>query len=322
MAFKVSNETKVGALSAVAITFLVLGYNFLSGRASVFSKSNSLYAILPDVTGISTSTPILFNGFNVGNVTDIEMNKEEGNFKVIFDISEDIDIPVNSSIKVVGELLGGKTLLLTKSKNKELAPKGSSLLTVKDTTLMESVGLVVKPLASKINSIVSSLDSLLGSKQLNKTLSTLDVSLKSFTKTSDNAALLLEQNTPKLTAILGNVESITNNLKNNNDEIAIILANLKTTTDNLAASKLKEAVDNANLALEDVGNVMDKINKGEGTLGLLVNDKELYDNLNKSASDLDKLLIDINKHPAKYVPVPLTKKQRKKAIEASNNDSK
>ena len=154
MTFKVSNETKVGALSAVAITFLVLGYNFLSGKGSLFTKAHTLYAIIPDVTGISTSTPILFNGYKVGNVTDIEMNKAEGNFKVIFDISEDIDIPIKSRVKVVGELLAGKSILLTKSQFIELADNGSCLLTQKDTTLMESVGLVVKPLASKINSIV------------------------------------------------------------------------------------------------------------------------------------------------------------------------
>lgn len=322
MSFKVSNETKVGALAAIAITLLVLGYNYLSGRGNLFSSAHTLNAILPDVTGINTSTPILYNGYKVGNVTDIEMNKEEGNFKVSFDITEDIDIPVNSGIKVVGELLGGKTLMLTKGKSKELATKGSSLLTMKDTTLMETVGFVVKPLAAKINSIVNSLDSMFAGNQLNRTINNLNTSLKSFSKTSDNASLLLEQNMPKLTNILNNLESITQNLKNNNEKIAMGLTNLKTTSDNLAASKIKEAVDNANAALIQVGDVMEKINKGQGTLGLLVNDKELYVNLNKSAADLDILLKDLNKHPAKYIPVPFTKKQRKKAMKASANDPK
>ena len=92
MAFKVSNETKVGALAAIAITFLVLGYNFLAGQGSFFSKKYTLNAILPDVTEISKSTPVLFNGYKVGNVTDVELLKPDGKFRVYFVINEDIDI--------------------------------------------------------------------------------------------------------------------------------------------------------------------------------------------------------------------------------------
>ncbi len=322
MSFKVTNETKVGALAAIAITFLVLGYNFMSGRGSLFSKSHTLNAILPDVTDISNSTPVLFNGYKVGNVRDIEMNKVEGNFKVSFDISKDIDIPVNSSVTVVSSLLGGKSILLTKGVSKELAPYGSTLITAKDTGLMESVGLVMKPFAAKINSIVNALDSLLARGELNKSIISLNHSLKSFTRTSDNVAMLLEQSMPKLTNILSNVESISLNLKNNNDKIGLIIANLKTTSDNLAATKLKEAVDNANNLLGQVSGIMEKINNGEGTLGMLVNDKELYTNLNKAAIDLDIILKEFNLQPSKYLPIPFTKKQRKKAVDALNKNKK
>ena len=322
MSFKVSNETKVGALTTIAITFLVLGYNFMSGRGSLFTKSHTLNAILPDVTEISNSTPVLYNGYKVGNVTNIEMNQAEGNFKVSFDISEDIDIPANSSVKVVAALLGGKSILLTKGNDKKLVTYGSTLITVKDTGLVESVGLVVKPLTTKINSIVNSLDSLLSNGELNHSIRSLNTSLKSFTKTSDNASLMMEQALPKLNNILSNVESISLNLKNNNEKISLIIANLQTTSDNLAASKIKETVDNANNVLGQVSIVMEKINKGEGSIGLLVNDKELYMNLNKTALDLDAILKDLNQFPAKYIPIPFTKKQRKKAITASNKAKK
>ena len=117
---------------------------------------------------------------------------------------------------------------------------------------------------------------------------------------------------------MGNVESITQNLKNNNDKISLTIANLKTTSDNLAALKLKETVDKANEALTQISGIMDKINKGEGSLGLLVNDKSLYNNLNNTAADLDKLLKDLNQFPSKYIPVPFTKKQRNNAIKKSD----
>lgn len=318
MALKVSNETKVGALAAIAITFLVLGYNYMAGQGSLFSKKYTLNVVLDDVTDINTSTPVLYNGYKVGNVTDVEMGNPQGQFVVFFVINKDIYIPTGSSIKVTSALLGGRALNLILSQDKNKAANGQTLSSIKDTTILESVSNVMKPLSTKVNSIVTSLDSLLANGELNRTIISLNTSLKSFAKTSDNASKLLEENVPKLSAILDNVESITKNLRNNNDEISLILANLKTTSDNLAAMKLKEVVEKANEALASVSEIMDKINKGEGSLGLLVNDKALYENLNKTANDLDKLLIDLQRFPQKYIPIPFTKKQRKKAMEASD----
>jgi phospholipid/cholesterol/gamma-HCH transport system substrate-binding protein len=122
---------------------------------------------------------------------------------------------------------------------------------------------------------------------------------------------------PKLNNMMSNVESITLNLRNNNDRINLILANLKSSSDQLAAAKIKSTIDNANTTLEQMGMIMTKINNGEGSIGLLVNDKSLYNQLNNSATDLDKLIKDLNNNPAKYIPIPFTKGQRKKAIEKS-----
>lgn len=319
MAFQVSNETKVGALAAVAITFLVLGYNFLAGKGSLFGKKYTLNAELPEVSEISKSTPVLYNGYKVGNVTDVELNKDAGNFKVFFIINEDIDIPTKSSVKVSSALLGGKALNLIFSKENKEASNGETLLHVADTGIMQAVSNVLKPLNAKINSIVHSLDSLLASGELNQTMASLNNSLKSFTRTSDNASRMMEENMPKLSGILAHTESITQNLKNNNEKISQTISNLKTTTDNLAALQLKETVDRANNVMLELSGIMDKINKGEGSLGLLVNDKALYNNLNNTAASLDKVLKDLNKYPAKYIPVPFTKKQRKKAMQDSES---
>jgi len=319
MNFKISNESKVGVLAAIAITFLILGYNFMSGRASFFSSKFKLNAILTDVTEINTSTPILYKGFKIGNVNTVEMTETLGKFNVLFVINEDISIPEDSKLKVIGTLLNGKSLNLMLGNSSIMVKNNGVLGSIADTSLMESVGDAVKPLSDKINSIVASLDSLLSHGELNQTIAHLNNSLKSFTKTSDNAAELIKNNLPKIDKILSNVESISSNLAKNNKAITLIINNLKATTDNLAAANLKEAVENANKSLVEFNEIVTKINDGKGTLGLLINDKELYQNLNKTAFDLDVLLKDFNKFPAKYIPIPFTKKQRKNAIEQSEN---
>src|SRR5690606_29143486 len=126
------------------------------------------------------------------------------------------------------------------------AINGENLKHIQDTTIIESLSNVLKPLNAKINSIVNSLDSLLSQGELNQSLVNLNKSLKSFTKTSDNAALLIEQNMPKITSLISNAESITNNLKNNNEKINLIISNVKEGTDQLAALELKKTVDKAN----------------------------------------------------------------------------
>ncbi len=321
MSFKVSNETKVGAFAAIVITVLILGYNFLAGKGSLFSKTTTLHSEFDNVSDLNTSIPILYNGFKIGNITDIELNKKTGLFWVYFKVSKDVSIPTDSKVKVESSILGEKSLNILNGNSTQFVKDGDEIFHLKDTTLFESMGNILKPLNSKINSIVASLDSLLASGELNKSISSLNASLKSFTKTSDNAAKLMDENMPKISATISHIESITSNLKNNNEKINLVLANLKTTTDNIAALNLKETVDKANKTIAEVSLIMDKINKGEGTLGLLVNDKQLYENLNKTAFDLDVLLKDLNKNPAKYVPIPFTKKQRAKAIENSNNTS-
>jgi phospholipid/cholesterol/gamma-HCH transport system substrate-binding protein len=318
MAFKVSNEAKVGALAAISITFLVLGYNFLAGRGSLFSKKYTLHTVMDDVNEVNTSTPVLFNGYKVGNVKEIKLAQTFGKFDVAFVLNEKLPIPADTKVKVIGSLLNGKSLNLMIGKSTDLADNNAFLTYISDTSVMEAVGFVLKPLNAKINSIVNSLDSLLSNGELHRSMASLNSSLKSFTRTSDNASALLEQNMPKIVDILSNVQSITGNLQKNNESINQVIANLKTTSDNLAAAKLKEAVDNANLTLAELNAIMIKVNSGQGSLGLLVNDKELYNNLNKTAFDLDVILKDLHKYPAKYIPIPFTKKQRKKAIEASN----
>jgi phospholipid/cholesterol/gamma-HCH transport system substrate-binding protein len=99
------------------------------------------------------------------------------------------------------------------------------------------------------------------------------------------------------------MESITGNIRNNNETLASALKNIDSITDSLARSNLASAIDNANLTLRETAKIMEKINKGQGTLGMLINNDSLYVALEKSATDLDKLLVDLKQNPKRYVHV-------------------
>lgn len=105
----------------------------------------------------------------------------------------------------------------------------------------------------------------------------------------------------KVEAIMNNAVSISNNLKNNNEKINSILNNLNTVTDQVAAANFKQTIDNANQAVAELQGVVGKINQGQGSLGLLVNDRQMYDNLNNASKSLDNLLIDLRENPKRYV---------------------
>ena len=106
-----------------------------------------------------------------------------------------------------------------------------------------------------------------------------------------------------LANIINNVESISKNLKQNNENITDILVNFSNLSDSLAKAKIPTTINKVNKALEDINFVLEKINSGQGSIGLLLNDKKLYNEVAKAARDLNLLLEDIKANPSKYIKV-------------------
>lgn len=304
---KVSNETKVGALTAIAITILVLGYNFLKGK-DLFTSTTKYYAIYDRVDGLSSSNAVTISGYRIGQVIGVNLIPEDSmRVKVTLEVNSDIKLGDSSIARIFdADLFGSKAieLVINSDKSKRVLSNGDTLQSVVQASIISSVSKIVAPIKDKAENLIESLDSVFGGEtgaNLKGTIANLNAITTNFKNTSKRLDGIVASQEKRLDVIFANVLSISTNLKNNNEAISTTIKNLKSFSDTLAAVKIQQLVANAESTLAQVNQITEKINKGEGSIGLLINDKELYENLNKSSADLDALLKDMKENPKKYV---------------------
>lgn len=309
---KRSREIRVAILVLVSVALLYYGLNYLKGN-NIFSNNRVYYAIYDHVDGLSVDNTVVLNGFKVGKVSTARLIPESGDIEVGFTIfEENLRIPRNSVAKIVSlDLLGTKAITLEFSTDSVIAVAGDTLLAGNEMDLQSSVDERIKPLEEKTKQLLGSIDSALVivqsifNKEARENLSASFVSIKrsfqSFEKTAISVNNLVESETAKISGIITNVGSITKNFQSNNKSLTNIINNMSAVTDSLAEADLARTVIAAQLALESTAQVLDKINRGEGTIGELVNNDTLYNNLEQSALELDKLLEDLRVNPKRYV---------------------
>ncbi|MCX2492076.1 MlaD family protein [Pedobacter sp. PF22-3] len=303
---KIKNETKVGILAAFAIALLIIGYNFLKGN-SIFSNETTLYAKYSRVDGLTVSKPVLINGYQIGRVAKLEL-QGDGSIIATLNINSKYEIPENSIARLEGtDLLGSKAIVMSLGNSKKMAEDGYTLNGNVEKGLLEQVQPVQKKaelIIGKMDSILSSVNSILNpnfQKNVDKSFNSIAGTLASLETTSKKVDGLVGSESARIEAIFKNVEGITANLNNNNQKISDILTNINTVTDKFAAANFKQTLDNANNAIADLQSVISGIKSGKGSLGLLLNDDKMYQNLNNASKNLDELMIDLKANPKRYV---------------------
>lgn len=303
---KISNETKVGVFASFAIAVLIIGFNFLKGN-SIFTSETIIYAKYSQVDGLTTSKPVLINGYQIGKVANLEL-QPDATIKATLKIDSKYEIPTNSIAKLEStDLLGNKAIVITLGNDKNYVAEGAYLQTNVEKGLKESI----EPVQKKAELIIARLDSILlnvngllnptTQKNINSSFSSIAATLSTLESTTKKVDNLVGSESSKLSNILSNVEAISLNFKNNGTKIDAIMQNLNTTTDKIAALKFEETINNANKAMADVQTIIANIKDGKGSLGLLINDKNLYNNLNNASKNLDALMIDLKENPKRYV---------------------
>jgi phospholipid/cholesterol/gamma-HCH transport system substrate-binding protein len=303
---KIANETKVGILAAFSIAMLIMGYNFLKGNA-IFSSETVLYARYSHVDGLGVSKPVLINGYQIGRVDKLTL-QSDGTIIATLKIKGKYEIPKNSVAKLESiDLLGGKAIVMALGTGNIYAKDGDTLNANVAKGLLETVQPVQKKaelIIAKMDSILTSVNSILNpnfQKNVDKSFNSIASTLASLEATSKKVDNLVGSEGTRISSILANVEAISANLKNNNEKINGILNNIGSITDQVAAANFKQTIDNANKSMADLQAIVGKINEGKGTLGLLINDTKMYDNLNSASQNLDKLIIDLKENPKRYV---------------------
>lgn len=310
---KISNETKVGVFAAITITLLLLGYNFLKGN-KLFSNDKTYYSIYDKVDGMKSSSFVQLHGLTIGRVMNLDLNSEEKIVATLV-IKGGVKIPKNSVARILNSgLLGDKVVRLEFSDSKIIAEDGDTLISAKGENLSEGVIKEIAPIKEKAETVLSSMDSVLTLMKdifSNKTRGNIESAVKNLNQSTEQLNTMMKNETVRLDKIFANVESITNNLNKSNKDITAILSNAASVTDSLKQADLLQTLNDAKMALADFALIMAKINKGEGSLGLLVNDKNLYSHLDSTASNLDKLMIDLKENPGRYVHLSVFGKKDK-----------
>lgn len=306
---KISDETKVGVLAAFGITILIIGYSFLRGN-NVFEKKTFFYAIYNNVEGLTSSDPVTLNGLYVGKVMDVDLLDNTSGLSIArILMQKDIKIPVNSSFQLYSQdLLGEKAVKLVLGNAKEYAQDGDTLKGDVAASLTEEVSEAILPVKQKAESLLGSADSIINilkvilkGGQIESSMNNIEKATGSFEHVARNIDTLIDQQRETLGKTFVNLEHITANLDSNGENITKMFENLAQLSDTLSQANIKQTVSNLNKSLEELHAMLEKVNKGEGTIGMLVNDKQLYDNLTKSTANLESLLADLEANPKKYV---------------------
>jgi phospholipid/cholesterol/gamma-HCH transport system substrate-binding protein len=312
---KVSNETKVGALAAVSITLLILGFNFLKGK-NLLSKANTeIYAVFEKVDGLNIANPVTINGLQIGKV--YEMKEKDRNLTgiiVTINLIKDIDIPKNSYASISSDLLGAATLTIIRGDSSVLMKNGDTLLSLNNAGFIDGLKASLNPALGSVNGAVKSLDSLLkvvGTYFDPATKNNFHAIIGNLSKSSADLQILLNSQTGTLAKSLGNVNSFTANLAKNNSKIDTTLNNLAKASGKFADIKLEETLGSLQGAVNELKGVMTKANSRDGSLGLLLNDPKLYKNLESTTYKLNILLDDFRTHPKRYVNVSVFGKKDK-----------
>jgi len=288
---KFSKEIKIALVAILGIVVLFYGLQFLKGL-TIFSTDNNYYVKFKDVSGLSASSPIYANGFRVGVVEDIIYDySNQGDIVAVVGINQDMRVPRGSYAEIASDLLGNIKLEL------KLGPNPADVLAAGDTItgglqlgMMSKAAEIlpqVQMLLPKLDSILASVNTLLTSPALSNSLQHIDQLTGNLTTTTNDLNRLTASLNQQIPSILRNADST--------------LYNTSHLTASLNEMNLAATLQKVDQTLLNIKEMTAKLNSNEGTLGLLMRDPELYNNLNATMMHADSLMIDLKAHPKRYV---------------------
>ena len=304
----ISKEVRIGILATVSLVIFFLGFYFLKGN-DLFSNDKEYYCYYNDVDGLPNSANVLVRGLVVGHITSQSLSSEKG-VKVTIAIRKDVRIPQGTVATIVSDgLLGGKLVRLDLGTSPIEAESRTVLGAREEVGLVDNLSDQITPLMKSLRMTVTALDTVIAGvnaivgdgnkKGISATINSLNVTADNLAKITNS----LSNEGAEIKDILHNANSITGSLAKSNDTIKRVLSNLNTVTRQLANAPIQKTIAELQSTSTELNGVMTKINRGDGTMGMIVNNKDLYNNLNSTMKSLDQLLADLKAHPSKYVNI-------------------
>lgn len=317
---KISNETKIGVLAVVCVALLIIGFRFLKGKG-IFKKETHIYAVYTDVMGLKPSNPVVINGLQIGRIANLDGGKDMKHILVTVSLTKDVNIPKNSLAVINPNLLGSPTLEIQLGNATTFLKNGDTLLTTLSAGAFDEAMKIINPVLYEVKNAVKSLDSVLATftsvfdvktkNNIQSILANVNAATASFVLTSESLQKIVDVQNGSLAKSLQNMEKFTSNLNANNNQLDSIMKNTQVFTNHLSTIDLKKTIDTLQIAINNFKASAEKINSKDGSLGLLLNDKTLYHNLESTSDKLNILLDDIRVHPRRYVNISVFGKKDK-----------
>ncbi len=296
----------------VALALFIWGFSFLKGF-NLFKEQRIVYAVYEQVSGLDRANPVSINGLKVGQVSDIYFEPGfSGNIIVEITVETQIPIPRNSVALIYSsDLMGSKAIDLRLGDDSLFIRNGDTLYTRVEASLKEAVNQQIAPLKLKAEELILSIDSVVtvikaifndkAKENLSNSIASIEQTFINLENASYNLDTLVAAQKTKLSQIMTNLESITSTISENEENIDNILANFSTLSDSLAKAEIPRTFAKIDRVMGDVAVIVEKINNGEGSLGMLINDEALYKDIQESAEQLHLLMEDIRINPKRYV---------------------
>ncbi|NPD93225.1 MlaD family protein [Xylanibacter muris] len=297
----ITKEIQIAIVAIVGVVVLFFGLQFLKGL-NIFGGSNTYYIVFDDINGLSASSPIYADGFKVGTVKDIAFDYNHAErITVEVSLDKDLRLPKGTDAEISSDMLGNIKVNLRMANNPaERINAGDTIMGYKETGMLDKASSMmpsVEKMLPKIDSILTSLNALLANPSIARSLENVDEITANLNNTSSQLNMLVGTMNRKVPAMMAKTDRILDDAGN-------------------VAKKLNEIDYVSTLAkvdatLSNVQEMTAKLNSKEGTLGLLMNDNELYENLSAVMRDADSLMIDLKSHPKRYVHFSIFGKKSK-----------
>lgn len=293
-----NKNVKIALTVIVGLVLLYWGVNYLKG-INLLTPANSFYTEVESTEGLLTAAPVTVNGFQVGQVREINYDYDKNKITVLLSMNKEMKVPEGTTISMVSGLLGGASLVLNMGDGPAMKP-GSYIPTTDLPGLMDNVKDNVLPMVSgmlpKVDSIMNNVNGLTGDPALAAALARLDGITRQLQLSAQQLTVLMNGLNRSVPGVMNNVNGITSNLTG-------ATGNLTDLSTSLKQLPLDSTVNALNATLANLEALSKQLNDKNSTLGKVMNDRELYDNANHAIASLDSLLIDIKAHPKRYINV-------------------